>query len=369
MKITNNFKFSMAAIAASLLVAACGGGGGGDSSGSTSGGNGSSQPGTTPTVIAPQTSVPAPTYTASSAQDAMFASINAYRSQVGVGMLSQDALLDVAAQNHSVYEQTNYNSGAETSLTHSESASNPGFYEAWPYLRARKAGTAANLWVGEVVAADYSLDNSRANDGSRCVAQWINSVYHLQGITSNATSLGLGYVAPVSQAKALFFCVADMGVVSSPAPATESDYNALSYYGGQYIPVGSIVHAPYSNENNVALAMVAESPNPAPDLSSPGRPIMVRVNAQSMNSLTVDSFELQDSSGAVVPARIIVRPSAVAGSKASVTADVNNQVSAGVAFLLPLAPLAANTVYNVSFSGARDGAAIATSWQFSTAGH
>lgn len=372
MTIQKNFKLSMAAIAASLLVAACGGGGGSDSpSSSASAPSGASQPaGSTAgvSIVAPQTSVPAPTYAASTGQFSLFNTINAYRSQVGVGMVAQDLMLDLAAQSHALYEQVNYNSGAETSLTHTENSANPNFYEAWPYLRARKAGTAPNLWVGEVVAAGYSPDNSNANDGSRCVQQWINTVYHLQGITSNATSVGLGYMAPVSQAKALSFCVADFGVVSSTAPKTDSDYNSINYNGGQQIPVGTIVHAPYSNETGVAIAMQAETPNPAPDLAAPGRPIMVRVNNQNANVLTVDSFQLKDASGNVVATRIIVDKAAVAGSKATVTADVNNHVSTGVAFLLPLAPLTANTVYTVTFSGARDGVAANTSWQFTTAG-
>jgi uncharacterized protein YkwD len=367
----SNFKLSMAAIASSLLVAACGGGGGDSGSNSGSAPVGASQPGSTSTVsiIAPQTSVPAPTYAAATGQYSMFASINAYRSQVGVGMVSQDLMLDSAAQNHSLYEQVNYNSGAETSLSHTENSANPDYYEAWPYLRARKSGTAANLWVGEVVAAGYSPDKSNANDGARCVQQWINTVYHLQGITSNTTSVGLGYLAPVSQAKALSFCVADFGVVAGVAPATENDYNAINYNGGQQISVGAIVHAPYSNETNVAVAMQVETPNPAPDLTSPGRPIMVRVNNQTGNVLTVDSFQVKDAAGNAVAARIIVEPAAVGGSKATVTADVNNHLSHGVAFLLPLAPLAANTAYTVSFSGARDGAAVNTSWQFTTAGN
>lgn len=296
----------------------------------------------------------------------MFTTINAYRSQIGVGMVAQDPLLDGAAQSHAQYEQINFTSGAESSLTHTENSGNPGFYEAWPYLRARKAGTAANLWVGEVVAASWSSGNNGENDGASCAQQWINTVYHLESITGNQTSVGLGYVAPPS-APAYSFCVADFGVLSSPAPATESDYNSIAFNSGQQIPMGQVVHAPYTDEANVALAMQAESPNPAPDLPAPGRPIMVRVNAQSGNVLTVDSFVLKDSSGNVVPARILVQPAAVSGSKAAVTADVNNHVFAGTAFLLPLAHLTANTAYTATFSGARDGTPISTSWQFTTA--
>ncbi|CAN7794226.1 CAP domain-containing protein [Caballeronia sp. LjRoot34] len=297
----------------------------------------------------------------------MFLAINAYRSNVGVGMVSQDANLDAAAQAHALYNQVNFNSGVLQGLTHTEDAANPSFYEATPYQRARKAGTAVNLWVSEVVAASYSPANNRTSDGDDCAGQWLNSVYHLQSATDNSTSVGFGYVAPVSVQKALFYCVANFGAVSSPAPEGPASYNATPYDGGQQIAAGAIVHAPFANESNVPLAMEPESPNPAPDVAAPGRPIMVRVNAQKGNILTVNSFQLADAAGAVVPARVIVAPSAVAGSKAAATADVNDYLSAGVAFLLPLAPLAANTVYTVTFTGARDSVAMAATWQFTTA--
>lgn len=375
MTIQKSFKLSMAAIAASLLVTACGGGGGGGdaSSSAATPPSGASQPAgsaNSVAIVAPQTSVQAPTYAADTAQYAMFTAINAYRSNMGVGMVAQDLMLDLTALNHAAYERVNINSGAETSLTHTENSANPGFYEAWPYLRARKAGTAANLWVGENVAAGYSADLKDVSRGQQCIQQWVNTVYHLQGLTTNATSVGLGYAAPLAGTgpySQLAFCVADFGVVSASAPTSEASYNSINYNGGQQIPIGSIVHAPYSNESNVALAMQVETPNPAPDLQAPGRPIMVLVNNQNGNVLTVDSFVLRDAAGNVVPARIIVDASAVAGSKATVTADVNNHVSKGVAFLLPLAPLTASTVYTATFSGTRDGVAVNTSWQFTTA--
>jgi hypothetical protein len=297
----------------------------------------------------------------------MFLALNSYRSNVGVGMVSQNANIDTAAQAHSLYEQVNLNSGAETALGHTENSANPAFYEATPYQRSIKADSAANLWVGEDVDANYSATGVQADDGAICVQTWLNTVYHLQGATANSTSVGLGYVPPATASKALFFCVADFGVVSSPAPTAGPDYNSNAYDGGQQIPAATIVHAPYTNETNVALAMHVETPNPAPDLAAPGRPIMVRVNEQAGNLLTVDSFQLKDASGAVVPARIIVSLAAVSASTAAVSVDVNSDLAPGVAFLLPLAPLAANTVYAVKFTGKRDGVALASTWQFATA--
>ncbi len=118
-----------------------------------------------------------------------------------------------------------------------------------------------------------------------------------------------------------------------------------------------VVHSPISNETGVRTAMAPEAPNPASDVSAPGRPIMVRVNAEKGNTLSVAKFTLTDSSGANVAARILVPSSAQATSTAS-TADPNNLLPNGTAVLLPLAPLNANTTYTVTFNGARDGAAL-----------
>lgn len=362
-------KMTALAFAASLVLSACGGGGGGNNTAAAPATAASAAaPVTDPnTNIAPQTSVAAPTYSTTSAQSAMFLALNSYRSNVGVGMVSQNVNLDTAAQAHSQYEQINVNSGAETALGHTENSANTGFYEATPYQRSVKAGSAVDLWVGEDVDADISVAGVQATDGATCMQTWLNTVYHLQGATANQTSVGLGYVAPVSKTAPLYYCVADFGVISTPAPASASNFNSIAYDGGQQIPVGTVAHAPFAGETGVQLAMHVETPNPAPDIATPGRPIMVRVNEQLANKLTVDTFQLTDPSGAVVSARIIVPSASLSGSVAGATADVNNELESGVAFLLPLAPLKTNTVYTVTFAGKRDGVAVASTWQFTTA--
>ena len=99
----------------------------------------------------------------------------------------------------------------------------------------------------------------------------------------------------------------------------------------------------------------------------PGAPIMLLVNAASAGDiLTVSSFSLTASGGVNVPARIILPSAALTGSIAGATADVNNTLGAGVAFLLPLTALSANTTYTVTFNGARDGKPLSKTWSFTT---
>jgi hypothetical protein len=354
-----NFKLSMAAIAASLLVAACGGGGGGDNSTGTTPAQSSNTPSS---GIAPQTSVPAPTYAAGSFQASAFAQINAYRSAMGVGMFAQETNLYTSAQAHASYLFVNLKSKALTALSHDENSSLPGYYADTALSRAQKAGSPATEWIGEVAAAGLAQSTSDAA-ASDCVGQFLASVYHLNALTFSQEKIGLGFM-PGDSTYPIYTCVFDLGTITgvqgaAPAPGD-------SYPGGQQIATDAIVHSPYSNEQNVATAMRAESPNPAADVASPGRPILVRVNSEGANTLTVSQFTMTDSGGNAVSSRILVPSSAQAGSSAQTTADPNNLLSKGSAVLLPLSPLKASTTYTVTFTGARDGKSMAATWSFTT---
>jgi hypothetical protein len=93
---------------------------------------------------------------------------------------------------------------------------------------------------------------------------------------------------------------------------------------------------------------------------------MVMVNAQDQDTLTVAKFTLRDSSGFVVPAHILISKGARLGSLATAVVDRNDLLADGVVFLLPDAPLVANTTYTATFSGARDKAIFNLTWQFTT---
>jgi len=366
MKASNNIKLMAAVATASLMLSACGGGGGGNSTAPATGASTPAVPSGPASGVAPQTSVPTPTYAADSFQLAAFNLVNAYRNSMGVGMLKQDGALDVSAQAHTLYLTSNLKTGAVTSLDHTESSANANFYGDTPLSRGQKAGAPTSEWIGENLAAGLN-QTTIAAAASDCIGQFLASVYHLIGMTANQESMGLGYTAGDSSYP-VYTCATDFGtstgVLGSPGGANT---NSVPAAGGQVVPVGAVLHSPYSNELQVALAMRPEAPNPASDLATPGRPILVRVNAQNSDSLTVTQFVLTDSSGATVPARILLPASGQAGSTSSAVVDPNNLMPNGVAVLLPLAPLKASTNYTVTFNGARDGSAVSSTWTFTTA--
>ena len=364
MTITSNFKFPMAAMAASLLVAACGGGGGDSAAAPSTPASGTSTPNSNApsTDVAPSTTLPTATYASSTFQASAFTGLNNYRAAMGVGTLKQDPILDASAQAHALYLSSNLRAHTISAFDHNEIAANANYYADTPLARAQKAGTPTTEYIGEVIAGNASQVTAAA-EGADCIGRLLASVYHLVNLTYGEETVGMGYM-PGDSTLQLYACVADFGtstgVSGSPGP------NSNPTWGGQQLATNMVVHSPISNETGVRTAMAPEAPNPASDVSAPGRPIMVRVNAEKGNTLSVAKFTLTDSSGANVAARILVPSSAQATSTAS-TADPNNLLPNGTAVLLPLAPLNANTTYTVTFNGARDGAALpATSWTFTT---
>jgi len=355
------YKLTALSIAASLILAACGGGGSNSTAPASSA---SSPPSTTSGAVAVQASVPAPTYGAATMQASAFSTLNAYRLAMGVGELAQDPILDTSAQAHALYLDSNLANGNLKALSHDEVTTFANFYGATPLSRAQLAGASATEWVGEDIAAGQPQASAAAY-GSNCVNIYLDTVYHLQGVMSNQQTIGIGF-QQTSGKYPNYTCVLDFGETAGVSGAPQA--NAIYAPGGQQMPTTTIAHSPLTNEPNVALAMIAEDVNVAPDIAAPGRPIMVQVNAANPGDvLTVSSFTLTAANGTVVAARIIVPSAALPGSSSGVTADINNDVYSGVAFLLPLAPLTANTTYTAAFSGARDGTPISVTWNFTTA--
>lgn len=354
----NKLALSAASIAVSVMLVACGGGGGGDSSS----GAAPTAP-TTPSVADTgnlQSSVPAATYIGGTAQSQIFSQLNAYRAAMGVGQLKQNSTLDTSASAHALYLIDNFANGNLTAVTHDEVSTFAEYYEATPLSRARKAGAPATEWIGEVAAVGLTQPTEDAS-GADCLGQYLNTLYHLQSLTSIQETVGIGFQKNTSQGT--YGCVLDSGQTTnvSGSPVANGFYAS----GGQQMASGASAVTPYPNETNVARAMVAEAPNPAPDLSAPGRPVLFRVTATTAaDVLTVTSFTLT-ANGTTVPARIIVPSAAMTGSMGA-TADVNNELFPGVVALLPLAPLAASTTYTATFVGERDGLPVTKTWVFTT---
>ncbi|MCY1201690.1 hypothetical protein D9M68_247270 [compost metagenome] len=333
-----NSKFTLSVLAAAVTIAlaACGGGGGGDDGGSKNPATPPTTPSTPqePTSVPPATSAPAPTYPDGDLRLTAFNALNDYRTKMGVGALKQDTALDLAADNHLGYMKAN------AVIAHEEIAGKSGFTGANPYDQGVAAGASKTQWISQ--AASGSVD---------CVTVFKNTVYHLQGLTSNQEAVGIAIRDG--------YCVLNFGVTTG---ANGSGYG-LPQWGGQQLQGNSVAYSPIDNEVVPGtFTATGEQPSPAPDLPKAGHPIMFRVPAPDANDvLTVSSFTLIGPGGASIPVRVLVPSKAKAGSAASAIEDVN--LYAGVVFMLPTQPLTAGT-YTATFNGTRNGVAVSKSWSF-----
>jgi uncharacterized protein YkwD len=310
---------SCAWIAAALL-AGCGGGGGGGTPVSQTG-NPSSNPGTL-------TQEPgAPAMTGNTATDGANW-INYRRAQIGLAALAHNSKLDVAAQGHSNYLLTN------NTVTHTQTAGQPGFTGATPGDRIANAGYALvpPYAYGEVISATSN------SSGFYQAEELITAIYHRFVIFEPLfRDIGTGSAA-ASGSNAYVYFTADM--------ATSGGYGAS-------VGPGNVVVYPFSGQTKVPVNFLSdtESPDPVPGQNEVGYPVSVHADLRS--TLTVQSFTIKPHGGAALSTRLL--------SKAG---DADTPASA--AAIIPLAVLAGGTTYDVSFSGTVDGVAVNRSWSFST---
>lgn len=333
----------MISVAALLALAGCGGGG--DSGGGSAPIVVPPATVTPPSSVAPATDVPAASYTDNRLQ--LFAQLNDFRAAVGVGKLRQDPKLDIAAQAHADYMKANL------VVAHEELATNTAYYEATPRSRATKAGVDTAQWISEIASGTTILPVSQV---AVCM-RMTNTVYHLQGMTGPVETVGLGLND--------WSCSIDMAVVTLGGVSGTPPTNSQPVGNGQQMAANAIGVAPVEG-STVDGAMVAEIPQPAPDITAPGHPLMVRVRVDTFaDVLTVSNFSLVDNLGATIPGRVLVATGALAGSTVN-GAQSDAMLYPGVAFFMPLSPLAAGKTYTATFAGARNGVAISKSWTFKT---
>jgi uncharacterized protein YkwD len=312
----------IAACIAATALAACGGGGSDSGSASSlTGSNGGS------TGFSGQ-DASAPIQTNDIATDG-FNWINYRRSQAGVGALARNSNLDRAAQAHSDYQRM-----LNGNPTHDEDPAKPGFTGAKVDTRVRAAGypLVRPYATGEIIAATTS------SSGFYMAEELVTAIYHR-------------FVMFEPQFK-------DMG--SGVATSTSgyhyftTDLAANNGYGAG-LPNNTVATWPVNGQTGVQTTFLSDSeePDPIPDRNDVGYPISIHANLEK--TVTVQSFTVRRrGASADLATRLLVKGR-----------DANTTMSS-VAAIVPIAPLAANTTYDVSFSGTVGGAAVSKTWSFTT---
>ncbi|MDB5798360.1 MAG: hypothetical protein JWP36_2262 [Paucimonas sp.] len=251
---------------------------------------------------------------------------NYRRQQIGLPPLTRNPLLDRAAQAHSDYQKLN------NVITHEETPGAPGFTGAELGQRIAAAGynfSARRFAYGEVISATSStLGFAAAED-------LITAIYHRFVIFEPTFSEVGGGTASVSGGYTYF--TANMTANGLTQSLGRGGFVTFPTPGQQHVPANF-----FSDR---------EIPDPVPERNEVGFPISVHADIASV--LNVTAFTVRPRGGALLDVKLLTHAS-----------DADTPMS--TAALVPLAPLAPATIFDVHFSGTIDGVAVSRNWSFTT---
>lgn len=322
-----------------LSLAACGGGG------SSTGGQ-TTPPATllpapgSPPAPSIQTSVPPPTYAPASIELAAFRVLNQERQRCGVGLLAQNAALDVAAVGQALYQVMRQLEGRFGG--HDQVPGMAGYVAATAADRARLAG-----YPGTAVGEDlgyFRPDLPNDVTGEGLVRGLLATVYHQSSLMDGFRDVGLSVGVPDKAPPATRFPVIAMNLGYLDAVGKQ-DPNAVITY-------------PCEGTSGIQPAMAGENPDPFAGLgftanSGVGHPIMVR-----------------GATGSIVK---LISANLAAGSRTvpvvlyHATDDKNGLLRPYQAFVIPRETLQAGATYQVNLAGTVNGEAFSRSFTFTTA--
>lgn len=329
-----------------LTLAGCGGGGGGAVSTNPGGGsNGGGQQPPPPPVDqnALQTSVAAATYAAGSSQLSAFTALNTARQAYGVGLLAQNAKIDVAASNHAQYVSQRWGAKDFANTGHTEDSTKPGYTGVGFTDRIAGAGYSASA-VGEVLTTFISVDGVTSDAGSVAVNTLLSGPYHRMALLDSMRDVG------IADANARFAgegglnhtFVIDMGTAQGAQPQLPAS--------------GWVGVWPMANATDVMYAFAGESPDPIPvnNGACAGYPVSLQVLPSLQ--LTTTAFTLVDGTGAAVAVQL-----------STSATDKNPGFARGnSAYIIPFKPLKLGTKYTAHFVGTAGTTAIDKTWSFTT---
>jgi hypothetical protein len=249
---------------------------------------------------------------------------NFRRQQTGLSALVRNSALDAAAQGHSNYQKLN------NVITHVQSPDKPGFTGRTLADRLAAAGyrfTQSSYAYGEVIAS--TSDTS----GFHAAEDLIAAIYHR-------------FVA----FEPLF---REIGSGAATIPDGNTYFTTNFAANGLGAGLAGIVMYPFPGQQRLPLSFLSdnESPDPVSGKNEVGYPISVHANITA--TLLVERFSIQPIGGDALPAHLLAHAS-----------DKLTPMSA--AAIIPLAPLASGTTYEVQFTGLLDGERVSRAWSFTT---
>jgi uncharacterized protein YkwD len=295
------------------------------------GGSGDGTPNSSNNPVAPQMTPElalepnAPQVTGNTATDG-FNWFNFRRQQLGLSLLARNSMIDTAAQEHSNYQKIN------NIITHVQMPGKFGFTGETTFDRLKAAKyifTQTPYLYGEVISS--TTDTSGFNAAENLIA----AIYHRFVIFE-----------PMFKEGGAGFAAASGGLTYF---TTDFAANGL----GTGVGKGNFVTYPFANQQRVPTIFYSdnESPDPVPNKNEVGYPISIHADATA--TVTVQAFTIQAHGGVQLPTQLLTNAN-------------DAHTATGSAAIIPLAVLAAATMYDVQFIGMINGRAVNRSWSFTT---
>ncbi len=253
--------------------------------------------------------------------------INYRRSQIGVPVLMQNALIDRAAANHSAYQRIN------NVIGHDEDPDAAGFTGVGLNNRLDAVAYSLepfNYSYGEVISATTNTS------GFFMAEELVTAIYH-RFVLFEPVFKEIGTGSGTTTANYTYF-TADL--------VTNHGY-------GPGLGRGRMVVWPVNGQTGVVPNFFSnrEEPDPVDTADEVGYPVSVHADAYA--TILVSNFTIRPRNGANLPVKLL-----------HYTTDAHTPKSATA--IIPLTRLAAATVYDVAFSGSVDERPVSMSWSFST---
>ena len=283
--------------------------------------------------------------------------LNGLRIQTGLPPFSSQARLQIAAENHSAYMQTNNTSG------HGEESNATDYTGASPSQRVQYAGYASTT-VSENVSYASNATLYTSIDGL------MSAIYHRFGFLSlDVDEIGIGISSNEK------FYTYDMGNSVLKNLCIDGVYSGGSYYlpcsdttkkveSENYLARADgikkaspeLILWPPADANDIPPVFYEETPDPLPSHGVTGYPISVEFNSEKVTSIpTVSSFTLSDVSETQLDDIILMEKSN----------DPNKKFSDYQFALFPKERLEWGSKYDVEFIY-NDGTQKTIGWCFST---
>ena len=328
------------------LLAACGGGGDGSAAPAAPGQ--SASPATpSPSIV---TATDAPAYPNGSEELAAYTLLNAERNRCGFGLLASNAALDAAARAHADYLIIN------SLNTHLENATlfPEGFTGADPATRIKAQGylDAGGLTDEFAFFTTSNPIQSELGIGELGIRALLNAPYHLNGLMTGYRDVGVAVRSNADTGRG------SRGIFVQINAAYKASV------GPQLLGSSEVKTYPCDGATGINRQLTNETPNPVPgrDLSTSPLGSSVFIAVREGNQLGITSAAMTNAS----TGQAVVLRAPVTSANDPYGPCVTGCFGPHQAYVVPDAPLQANTAYTVMIRGTNNGTAFSRTFTFTT---